>query len=157
MLKGIFLHAKWPHILLCFTLQKQSIIEHCFFNFELVLLALIVKTGGGATILVNLVGPHVVEFLISHHTQIPGTDFFFKKAISGCTGSQLTPLLRPAIVNGNANLVTDWIDAGADVNNKNSNGLSMIGLAVCADPLDVSRILIASGCEIDLTADRVLH
>ncbi|KAE8009641.1 hypothetical protein FH972_006067 [Carpinus fangiana] len=110
-----------------------------------------------ATIPVNLVGPHVVEFLISHHTQIPETDFFFKKAISGYTGSQLTALLRLAIVNGNANLVTDLIDAGADVNDKNSNGLSMIGLAVRAGRLDVSKILIAYGCEIDHTADRVLH
>jgi ankyrin repeat protein len=54
-------------------------------------------------------------------------------------------------------LVTDLIDAGADVNDKNSNGLSMIGLAIRVGCLDVSKILIASGCEIDLTADRVLH
>ncbi|KAE8037631.1 hypothetical protein FH972_010205 [Carpinus fangiana] len=32
MLKGLFLHAKCPHILLCFTLQKQSITEHYFFH-----------------------------------------------------------------------------------------------------------------------------
>jgi hypothetical protein len=32
MLKDLFLHAKWPHILLCFTLQKQSITEHYFFH-----------------------------------------------------------------------------------------------------------------------------
>ena len=43
------------------------------------------------------------------------------------------------------------------MNNKNSNGLSMIGLAICAGHLDVSKILIASGYEIDLTADKVLH
>ncbi|XP_062144830.1 protein VAPYRIN-LIKE-like [Alnus glutinosa] len=110
-----------------------------------------------ATIPINLVGPHVVEFLITHHTQISETDFFFKKAISGCTGSQITTLLRPAIVNCKANLVTDLIDAGADVNDKDSNGLSMIGLAVRAGHLDVAKILIASGCEIDHRVDRVLH
>jgi hypothetical protein len=48
MLKGLFLRAKWHHILICFTLQKQSKTEHCFFGFELVLLALIVETGGRA-------------------------------------------------------------------------------------------------------------
>jgi hypothetical protein len=110
-----------------------------------------------ATIPINLVGPHVVEFLVSHHTQIPEADFFFKKAISGCTESQLTTLLRPVIVNGKANSVADLIDAGADANDKDSNGLSMIGLAIRAGHLDVSKILIASDCEIDHRVDKVLH
>jgi hypothetical protein len=60
--------------------------------------------------------------------------------------SQLTTLLRPVIINGNANLVADLIDAAADVNDvKDSNGLSMI---------DFSKILIASGCEIDHSFDK---
>jgi hypothetical protein len=62
--------------------------------------------------------------------------------------SQLTTLLSPVIINGNANLVADLIDAAADVNDvKDSNGLSL-------SMIDFSKILIASGCEIDHSFDK---
>lgn len=111
-----------------------------------------------ATIPINLIGPHVVEFLISHHTQIPETEFFFfRKAISGCTGSQLTSLLRPAILSRNLNFVTGLIDAGADVNGKDSDGKSMISTAIRGGDVEVLKILIASSCGVDNSVDRVLH
>lgn len=110
-----------------------------------------------ASIPINLVGPYVTEFLISHHSKIPEKDFLFQKAISGCTGSQLTSLLRPAIEDGYANFVTGLIDAGAYVNDKDSKGRSMIWLAIRAGNLDVLKILIGFGCEVDDGVDRVLH
>ncbi|KAG2697210.1 hypothetical protein I3760_07G096000 [Carya illinoinensis] len=110
-----------------------------------------------ASIPINLVGSHVAEFLISHHAQIPETDVFLNKALSGCTDPQLADLLRAAVVYGSANLVNDLIDAGADVNDKDSNGRSMIGLAIRAADLVILKVLIASGCKIDNSVDRVLH
>ena len=110
-----------------------------------------------ATIPINLVGHQVVDFLISHHTQIPEIEFFLKKGISGCTGPQLTSLLKPAILYSNANFVTEILDAGADVNCKNSDKRSMITLAIRAGDLGILKVLIAAGCKIDNSVDRILH
>uniref|UniRef100_A0A2N9GJT8 Uncharacterized protein n=1 Tax=Fagus sylvatica TaxID=28930 RepID=A0A2N9GJT8_FAGSY len=88
---------------------------------------------------------------------IPEIGFFWKKAISECTGIQLTSLLRPAILYSNANFVTDILDAGADVNYKDSDRRSMITLAIRAGDLDILKVLIASGCKIDNSVDRILH
>ncbi|GMY16545.1 protein VAPYRIN-LIKE-like [Fagus crenata] len=88
---------------------------------------------------------------------IPEIGFFWKKAISECTGTQLTSLLRPAILYSNANFVTDILDAGADVNYKDSDRRSMITLAIRAGDLDILKVLIASGCKIDNSVDRILH
>lgn len=65
-------------------------------------------------------------------------------------------MLRDAIVHGNANLVTDLIDAGTDVSHKDSDGRSMIALAIRAGNIDVLKALIASSCEIE-NSDMVLH
>uniref|UniRef100_A0A2N9IHY9 MSP domain-containing protein n=1 Tax=Fagus sylvatica TaxID=28930 RepID=A0A2N9IHY9_FAGSY len=89
-----------------------------------------------ATIPINFVGPQVIDFLIYHHSQIPEIGFFWKKAISECTGIQLTSLLRPAIL---------------------YNRRSMITLAIRAGDLDILKVLIASGCKIDNSVDRILH
>ncbi|KAL5796815.1 hypothetical protein ACOSQ2_001635 [Xanthoceras sorbifolium] len=110
-----------------------------------------------ARIPISFVGPHVIEFLISQHTQIPEISSFFSKAVSGCSRYQLSTLLKSAVILGNAYLVTNLIDNGADVNNKDLDGRSMIFLAVKAGNINVMRVLIASGCKIDDSIDRVLH
>ncbi|KAJ7977476.1 putative Ankyrin repeat family protein [Quillaja saponaria] len=110
-----------------------------------------------ATIPVSFIGPLVAEFLIFHHTQVPEVSSFFKKAISGCSGPELTKLLTPAIASGYADFITDLIDAGGDVNFKHLDGRSLIPLAVRAGDIDVLKILIASGCRISNSLDSVLH
>ncbi|KAM1449438.1 hypothetical protein ACFXTO_008277 [Malus domestica] len=110
-----------------------------------------------ATIPISFVGPHVVEFLISQLTRISEFDSFFNKAISGCSGAELTALLGPAIASGNANLVSDLIDAGAVVNQRDSDSGSLLSLGVRSGNIDIVKVLIASSCEIGNSADEVLH
>ncbi|XP_031250855.1 poly [ADP-ribose] polymerase tankyrase-2-like [Pistacia vera] len=110
-----------------------------------------------ATIPISFVGPHVIEFLISQHTQIPELNSIFNKAVSACTGYQLSVLLKSAVVSGNENLVTNLIDNGADVNYKDSDGRSMISLAVKRGHSDVVKLLIASGCKASDSIVHVLH
>ncbi|XWS36241.1 hypothetical protein CRYUN_Cryun20dG0068600 [Craigia yunnanensis] len=110
-----------------------------------------------AALPISFVGPHVIEHLISSRTQIAEIDLFLNKAISGCTGNQLTGLLRSAVLSGKANLVCALIDQGGDVNDKDSIGRSLISLAVQAGNFDVVNVLISSGCEIDNSVDHLLH
>ncbi|KAE8727610.1 hypothetical protein F3Y22_tig00005459pilonHSYRG00346 [Hibiscus syriacus] len=77
--------------------------------------------------------------------------------LSGCSGNQITALLQSAAVSGKADLVRTLIDGGGDVNHKDSNGRSLISLAVEAGNLDVLNVLISSGCEIDNAVDHVFH
>ncbi|KAK9282418.1 hypothetical protein L1049_005335 [Liquidambar formosana] len=116
-----------------------------------------------ATIPIFSVGPHVVEHLLSHSppqssfSMSPEIAFQLKKAISGCSRSQLTSLLRPAVVSRNYNFLDALIDAGGDVNYRDSDRGSVLSLAVRAGEIDIVKILIASGCTIDNSIDRVLH
>ncbi|XVF72512.1 hypothetical protein PTKIN_Ptkin12aG0127000 [Pterospermum kingtungense] len=110
-----------------------------------------------ATLPISFVGPLVIQHLISSHTRNANTDLFLTKAISGCTGNQLTGLLKSAVVSGKAGLVCTLIDHGGDVNDKDSKGRSLVSLAVEAGNFDVVNVLISSGCEIDNSVDQVLH
>ncbi|KAL6208514.1 hypothetical protein ACLB2K_019463 [Fragaria x ananassa] len=107
-----------------------------------------------ATIPISFVGPQVVEFLISQRSKISGFDVFFDKAVSGCSGSELTALLSPAIASGNASLVSSLIDAGGDVNRKVSDSGCLISLAVRSGSIEVVKILVASGCSYIAMAKR---
>ncbi|KAK8482972.1 hypothetical protein V6N11_012197 [Hibiscus sabdariffa] len=110
-----------------------------------------------ATLPISFLGPHVVEHLISTNTQASDLNLFLDKAISGCSGNQLTLLLKSAAVAGKADLVRSLIDHGGDVNHKDSNGRSLVSLASEAGHLDVVNVLISSGCEIDNSIDHVFH
>ena len=111
-----------------------------------------------AAIPIFFVGPHVVDsLLLLPHPKTLEIVFLLSKAISGCNGSQLTSLLRSAVVAGKADLVGALIDAGGDVNSKDSNGRSMMGSAIRGGNIDVVRILIISGCRIDNPVDLVFH
>lgn len=110
-----------------------------------------------AVLPVSFVGAHVAEFLISQHTQIRQSGSLFKIAISGCAQSELTALLRPAVECGNEDAVSALIDAGGDVNLRDSNGPSLINLSVRAGKMDVLKILLASCCSIDHSVDSSLH
>ncbi|XP_050364977.1 protein VAPYRIN-LIKE-like [Argentina anserina] len=107
-----------------------------------------------ATIPIWFVGPHVVESLISQRNQISDFGVFFDRAVSGCSGSELTGLLGPAIASGDSNLVSSLIDAGGDVNKKVSDFGCLLSLAVRSGSVEVAKILIASGCKFDSS---VLH
>ncbi|KAI4349578.1 hypothetical protein L6164_010151 [Bauhinia variegata] len=110
-----------------------------------------------AVIPVSLVGPHVAEFLILRHTQIAQSCSLFKKSLFGCSATQLTMLLRSACESGNADFVIALIDAGGDVNFKDSNGQSLMPLAIRTGNIDIVKILVVSGCRINNSVDRVLH
>ncbi|PON78466.1 Notch [Trema orientale] len=111
-----------------------------------------------AAMTISFVGPQVVEFLIAHHAKMgPELSSFLGKAISGCSESQLTKSLKLAIESENPDLVSALIDAGAEINGKDSDGRSLLGSAVKAGSVDMVRVLIASGCRVDNSADRVLH
>lgn len=110
------------------------------------------------TIPISFVGPHVIEHLISSSSsKTLEIAFILSKAISWCDESQLTCLLRPAAMNGNSYVVSSLLDAGADVNNRDSDGVSVMSLAVKSGDLDTVRILMESGCVIDHRNDRFLH
>lgn len=110
-----------------------------------------------AVLPVSFVGPHVAEFLISHHTQIPESGPLFKKAISGCAQSELTALLRPAIECGNEDSVSALIDSGGDVNLRDSDELSLINLSIRAGKMGVLKILLDTGCVPNHSVDSSLH
>ncbi|KAJ1435719.1 Major sperm protein [Sesbania bispinosa] len=102
-----------------------------------------------AVITVSLVGPHVAEFLLSHH---PERSNLFTKAISGCSKSELTKLLKPAVERGDTDSVADLLAAGGD-----ANGQSLIPLAIRAGKLELVKLLVSSGCGINNSVDLVLH
>ncbi|KAK8635755.1 hypothetical protein V6N13_004474 [Hibiscus sabdariffa] len=110
-----------------------------------------------ATMPISFLGPHVIEHLISSNSQISDINLFLNKAISGCSGNQLTVLLKSATVSGKADLVHSLINHGRDVNHKDSNGRSLVSLAAEVGHLDVVNVLISSGCEIDNSIDHVFH
>lgn len=110
-----------------------------------------------ASITISFVGPQVVEHLISPKTQIREFDLLFSKAVSGCSGSQLTALLKSAVISGNASLVGTLIDHGGDVNFRDSDDQSILSAAIESGQIDALKTLIASGCTIDCSTDQVLH
>jgi len=101
-----------------------------------------------AVLTISLVGPHVAEYLISHK---PQSHNLFTKAISACTRSQLTGLLKPAVENGSADAVAYLLDAGADAT---ATTESLMPPAIRSGSLDVVKLLEASGCKIE---ESVLH
>ncbi|CAK9178062.1 unnamed protein product [Ilex paraguariensis] len=110
-----------------------------------------------ATIPISFVGPHVVEFLLSSSYKSLEIAFLLPKAISWCDKSQLTSLLRSAARKGNSHLVSALIEAGADVNGKESGSPSVMSLAVQSGNIDVVQLLIESGYIMENSADRLLH
>ncbi|TKY52572.1 Ankyrin-3 protein [Spatholobus suberectus] len=103
-----------------------------------------------AVLTVSLVGPHVADFLIS---QAPQSRNLFTKAISACTESQLTKLLKPAVECGRADAVADLLNAGADAT---ATAESLMPLAIRTGNLHVAKLLEAAGCKIRIN-DPVLH
>ncbi|XP_057487318.1 protein VAPYRIN-LIKE-like [Actinidia eriantha] len=84
-----------------------------------------------ASIPISLIGPHVVDFLLSPpNTKTLEVAFLLSKAISGCDESDLTSLLRSAAQSGNSYFVSALIYAGADLNHRDSNDQSVMSLAI---------------------------
>lgn len=111
-----------------------------------------------ATISISLVGPHVVESLLSPPYKTLEIAFLLSKAIYGCDGSDLSSLLHSAARKGNSTFVSALVDAGADVNRRDPDGVSAMSLAVQSGKIDCVKILLNSGkCVIDHTSDRFLH
>ncbi|XP_028066617.1 ankyrin repeat domain-containing protein 50-like [Camellia sinensis] len=111
-----------------------------------------------ATIPISLVGPHVIESLFSPpYNKSLEVSFLLSKAISGCDESEIMNLLRSATGFGNSYFVSALIDAGADINHRDSNGQSVVSLAVQSGNIDSVQVLIESGFVIDHSIDRFLH
>lgn len=109
-----------------------------------------------ATIPISVVGPHVIEFLISSSTfKTLEIAFVMTKAIRWCDKSQLTSLLRLAVMHGNCYVVSSLLDAGADVNTWERE--SVISLGVKSGDIDTVKLLVESSCVIDREHDRLLH
>lgn len=103
-------------------------------------------------------GPQVVDFLLSSSSsKTLEIAFLLSQAISWCDESQLTSLLRSAAISGNSYFVSALIDAGADVNNRELDGHSVMSLAIQSRNIDVVQLLIESGSVIDDSVDRFLH
>ncbi|CAN4093150.1 unnamed protein product [Withania somnifera] len=109
-----------------------------------------------AKIPISVVGPQVVEFLLSSKTLLDSS-LLLSKAISLCDGCQLDSLLKSAAKIGNSYCISALIEAGADVNRRDSNGDSVMSLAVKSGNLDSVQVLIESGYIMDNSADRFLH
>ncbi|XP_057461134.1 protein VAPYRIN-LIKE-like [Actinidia eriantha] len=111
-----------------------------------------------ASIPISIVGPHVVDFLLSPpNTKTLEVSFLLSKAIPGCEESDLTSLLRSAAKSGNSYFISALIDAGADLNHRDSEGQSVMSLAIQSGDIDSVQILIESGFVIDNSIDRLLH
>ncbi|KAJ8543342.1 hypothetical protein K7X08_005865 [Anisodus acutangulus] len=115
-----------------------------------------------AKIPISLVGPQVVEFLLSPNSSVSSktlldVSLLLPKALSFCGGCQLDSLLRCAAKNGNSDCIAALIEAGADVNRRGSDGDSVMSLAVKSGNLDSVQVLIESGYTIDNSADMSLH
>lgn len=105
---------------------------------------------------VSLVGPHVVEYILSSSPKTPDSSTL-RRAVSGCSPSQISALLRSALRAGNPAFVSALIDAGADVNSQDSYGASPLSSAVASGQLDVIRVLIATGAKFNPAVDHFLH
>nr|GMD27891.1 ankyrin repeat, PH and SEC7 domain containing protein secG-like [Ipomoea batatas]GME16310.1 ankyrin repeat, PH and SEC7 domain containing protein secG-like [Ipomoea batatas] len=111
-----------------------------------------------AKIPICFVGADVVEFLLSASSSNSlESNFLLPKAISWCRKPQLNSLLRSAARMGNSHAVSALIEAGADVNSRDFDGVSAMGLAVEAGSIDSVEVLIRSGYTIDNRIDRFLH
>ncbi|KAJ8898680.1 hypothetical protein K2173_004714 [Erythroxylum novogranatense] len=110
-----------------------------------------------AVIPISLVGASFAEYLINSQSQTADVSSYFNKAISRCSASQITTLLKSAASAGNPNMIRSLIDVGGNVNCKDSKGHSLVSLAVKAGNFDALKTLIASGCVIDRSTDKVLH
>ncbi|OIT18679.1 PREDICTED: uncharacterized protein LOC109222443 [Nicotiana attenuata] len=115
-----------------------------------------------AKIPISLVGPQVVEFLLSPNSSVSSNTSFdvtllLPKALSFCSGCQLDSLLKYAAKNGNSYCISALIEAGADVNRRDSDGISAMSLAVKSGNLDSIQVLIESGYTIENSVDRFLH
>lgn len=109
-----------------------------------------------AKIPISLVGPQVVEFLISSKNLLD-VSLLLPKALSLCDGCQVDSLLKYAAKNGNSHCITTLIEAGADVNTRDLDGDSVMSLAVKSGNLVSVQVLIESGYAIDNSVDRFLH
>ncbi|KAK4732182.1 hypothetical protein R3W88_025170 [Solanum pinnatisectum] len=109
-----------------------------------------------AKIPISLVGPQVVEFLLSSKNLLD-VSLLLPKALSLCDGCQLDSLLKSAAKNGNSHFISALIEAGADVNRRDSDGDSVMSLTVKYGNLDSVQVLIESGYTIDNSVDRFLH
>lgn len=99
-----------------------------------------------------------MEFLLSPSSSNSlETNFLLLKAISWCRKPQLNSLLRCAARSGNCHAVSALIDAGADVNSRDFDGVSAMTVAVEARNIDLVEVLIESGYTIDNRIDRFLH
>ncbi|KAA8543181.1 hypothetical protein F0562_021324 [Nyssa sinensis] len=109
-----------------------------------------------ATIPISFVGPDVVEALLSPSKTLE-IAFLLSKAIAWCDESQLTSLLISASMNGNSYIASALIEAGAELNSRDSDGQSLLSLAIRSGDIDVLQLLIESGCTIDNSIDLFLH
>ncbi|KAH0739750.1 hypothetical protein KY290_038455 [Solanum tuberosum] len=109
-----------------------------------------------AKIPISLVGPQVVEFLLSSKNLLD-VSLLLPIALSLCHGYQLDSLLKSAAKNGNSHCISALIEAGADVNRRDLEGDSVMSLAVKYGNLDCVQVLIEFGYTIDNSADRFLH
>ncbi|KAF3653092.1 putative serine/threonine-protein phosphatase 6 regulatory ankyrin repeat subunit C-like [Capsicum annuum] len=105
---------------------------------------------------ISLVGPQVVEFLLSSKTLLD-VSLLLPKALSLSDACQLDSLLKSAAKNGNSHCISALIEAGANVNRRDSDGGSVMSLAVKSGNLDSVQVLIESGYTIDNSADKFLH
>lgn len=109
-----------------------------------------------AIIPICFVGPQVVEFLLSPSSK-QHSAYVLSKAISVCNESQLFSLLRSAVKCANCYITSMLIEAGADLNKRDSNQRSVMSLAVQSGNSDMLDILIDSGYAVDNSVDRLLH
>ncbi|XP_060182092.1 protein VAPYRIN-LIKE-like [Lycium barbarum] len=115
-----------------------------------------------AKIPISIVGPQVVEFLLSSNSSVSSNtlldvSLLLPKALSMCSGCQLDSLLKSAAKNGNSNCLSALIEAGSDVNRRDLDGDSAMSLAVKSGNLDSVQVLIESGYTINNSFDRFLH
>lgn len=113
-----------------------------------------------ANIPIFLVGPHVLDHLLLSETLAAETlefSFLVSRAISSCSPSDLSAVLRRSAAAGKPGFVSELLSAGADPGSRGSDGRSAVSLAVSSGSLACVEHLVRAGAEVDLELDRVFH
>lgn len=110
-----------------------------------------------ATIPISFVGFQVIKFLIPRSTEFAEIHPLVAKSIPWCDKSQLTSLLRSAILCGDAKIVPSLIDSGADVNYRDTDGKTLISVAIRSGNVEILKALSVFGGEVNDEVDLAMH
>jgi len=145
--------------------RQTAMLEAAFFGGPRVMRALLEAgakpddaDGGGFTVLMGAVGwsdVGLVRMLLANGAKVNAANTFAGKVVHGDIAlKQLTPLMM-AVPFGTPEMVKTLLDAGAEVNAKDSRGITPLAFAVASTRQDarVVRMLLEKGADISVVSE----